>query len=94
MAKYPGNKHYVADYVCCNSCGSSAETVLASTTGVIVDCQAFSITEVKICDDTYTDVYYLQNCAKYVGAEGGASIAHVSISTVVILSIAIFLTIF
>jgi len=94
MTKYGRNQRYLADYWCCNHCGTGAESVFASASGVIIDCQALSIKSVQICDATYNDVLYLQNCPKYVGATGSASVAHVSIATIVILSIATFLTIF
>lgn len=93
-AMYSGNRHYLADALCCFGCGSPSQLAkFASQTGVVVDCQAKTITAVKICDNTYTNVPYLQNCNKYVGAVGGASMAHVSIATA-ILSIATFFAIF
>jgi len=91
---YQGNRHYLADALCCAGCGNAGQqAIFASQTGVVVDCQAKTITAVQICDNTYNNVQYLQNCNKYVGAVAGASMAHVSIATA-ILSIATFFAIF
>jgi len=93
-AMYQGNRHYLADALCCAGCSNGFQLAkFASQTGAVVDCQAKTITAVQICDNTYNNVPYLQNCNKYVGAVAGASMAHVSIATA-ILSIATFFAIF
>jgi len=90
-AEFSGNQNHLADYYCCNGCGSTAQGYFATQTGVTIDCQSKTISKQQICDNTYTNVPYLQNCAKYVGAEGGASVAVASVSTMVLLAVATFL---
>jgi len=92
-AFYGGNQNYLADYYCCQGCGNFP-VLYATSTGITIDCQAKTISAVKICDNNYQNVLFLQNCNKYVGATGGASMGTVSFATMAILSsIAVWLAI-
>jgi len=90
-AEFGGNQAHLADYYCCQGCGGSQQSLFATATGVTIDCASLSISKQQICDNTYQNVPYLQNCAKYVGAQGGASMAVASVSITAILALATLL---
>jgi len=90
IAHYSGSQPEVADYYCCNYCGSSTNG-LAISTGVIVDCGTLKIRTVDFCDNTFNiTTRWLQNCPVYVPNTG--VVASWSFFTVTILSIVVILS--
>jgi hypothetical protein len=64
--QFKGIQTWVASKICCTECPSSTyRAIMASTTGVTVDCGSLTINQENICDNNYQNKYYLQNCDQY-----------------------------